>query len=97
MTAFLQAGPVMVPQSTRETIACRWCGRDVVPHPGYGWIHPFDGLVTCDVPDDDPLSVSVARPRPGPHVTTERRRQRIETADNPRDVADDRSAQGRPR
>src|SRR5262249_59480402 len=44
ITAFLQAGQIMVLRSGQHEIKhCRWCGRGIVSHPR-GWVHGLDGL-----------------------------------------------------
>ncbi|MDG4767474.1 hypothetical protein O7632_25775 [Solwaraspora sp. WMMD406] len=62
-TAYLQAGPVMVGASTAHDV-CRWCARTIVSHPDHGWIHPYDGYVTCDPPHPDVSPAATAEPAP---------------------------------
>ncbi|WP_019030970.1 hypothetical protein [Salinispora arenicola] len=63
LTAYLQAGPVMIICPT-ETAICRWCARTIVSHPAHGWVHPHDGYVTCDRPHADAPVATTAEPCP---------------------------------
>jgi len=65
VTAFLQAGPVLVIGSADRTAECRWCRRTVAPHPICGWVHSFDGLLVCEVSKDHGSGVTIAEPAAG--------------------------------
>jgi hypothetical protein len=64
LTACLQLGPIKVnrPLGMASPHTCRWCERDVVAAPVYGWVHVGSGLLVCERQQDGEPGVWAAEP-----------------------------------